>query len=98
MGKKTTQKRSLTENLRRNLITTGLILLVAYAGIHILTRTNGFRGLVADKISNGTRLPVVLEHCGMSPLLNLRLKNLDFPGVRMPEVNVVFDWFAWLSK
>lgn len=98
MAKKKQSKRTLRETLKRNLIMSGLILIVAYAGIHILSRTSGFRGLVADKISNGTRLPVALEHCGASPLLGLHLKNLDFYGVRMPYVKVVFDWFAWLSK
>jgi hypothetical protein len=98
MAKKNKNKRTLRENLKRNILTGALIVLVAYAGIHIISRTNGARSLVADKISNGTRLPVALEHCGATPLLNLHLTDLDFYGVRMPEVKVVFDWFAWTSK
>ena len=98
MAKKKKTKRTLRENLKLNLFTGGLILLVGYAGIHIISRTNGFRGLVADKVSNGTRLPVALGHCGATPLLGLHLKDLDFYGVRMPYVKVAFDWFAWLSK
>ncbi len=83
---------------KRNFITTGLILLVIYIGVHIISRTEGVRSMVADKISNGTRLPVALESCAATPLLGLRLKDLDFYGVRMSEVKVKFNGFAWLSK
>ena len=98
MAKETKSKRPLRDILKRNAIIAALVLFVGYAGVHIISRTDGFRSLVADKIGSGTRLPVALEHCGMTPLLRLELKNLDFYGVRMPRVKITFDWFAWLSK
>lgn len=98
MAKKKKTGRPLRVTLKKNVIIAGLIVFVGYAGIHIISRTNGFRGLVADKISNGTRLPVALEHCGATPLLGLQFKNLDFYGVRMPDVKLNFDWLSWFSK
>ena len=47
-------------NLKRNILSGLLIALILYVSAHILSRTEGFRGMVADKISNGTRLPVAL--------------------------------------
>jgi hypothetical protein len=98
MAKKKKTGKTTVEKLKRNLLTSALILLVMYIGIHIISRTDGARGLVADKISNGTRLPVTLKKCGATPLLGLRLQGLDFPGARMPDVRIKIDWLAWLSK
>jgi len=84
--------------LRRNAIAGLLMILILYIGIHVISRTEGARGMVADKISNGTRLPVALESCAATPLLGLHLQGLDFHGVRMPDVQIRFNWFAWLSK
>ncbi len=92
--KKAVKKRRLKRNLWAGL----LIALIFYIGIHLISRTDGARTAVADKISNGTRLPVALESCGTTPLLGLHLEGLDFYGVRMPDVRVKFNWFAWLSK
>ncbi len=83
---------------KRNAITTLLIALVLYVGINIISRTDGARSAVADKISNGTRLPVALDDCGVTPLLGLRLRGLTFYGVEMPDVKVKFNWLAFLSK
>lgn len=85
-------------SLKRNLVSAILIVVILYIGIHVISRTEGARSFVADKISNGTRLPVALESCGATPLLGLRLKGLDFYGVQMPDVRVRFNRFAWLSK
>jgi hypothetical protein len=85
-------------SLKRNILTGVLIALILYIGVHVISRTDGARTAVADKISNGTRLPVALESCGATPLLGLRLKGLDFYGVQMSDVRVRFNWFAWLSK
>jgi hypothetical protein len=98
MAKKKTAKRSKRASLKRNSITVLLIAVAAYAGIHIISRTDGARSLVADKISNGTRLPVALERCGMTPLLGLRLQGLDFYGVRIPDMRIKFSWSAWLFR
>lgn len=96
MAKKTPPKKK--RNLKRNIWAGFLIALILYVGIHVISRTEGARSMVADKISNGTRLPVALESCGATPLLGLHLKGLDFYGVQMPDVRVKFNWFSWLSK
>ena len=85
-------------HLKRNIVWGVLVVLILYVGIHVLSRTEGARSFVADKISNGTRLPVALKSCGATPLLGLRLEGLDFYGVQMAEVHVRFNWFAWLSE
>jgi hypothetical protein len=95
MAKKTPPKK---RSLKRNLLGGFLIGLILYVGIHVISRTEGARSMVADKISNGTRLPVALESCGATPLLGLHLNGLDFYGVQMPDVRVKFNWFSWLSK
>ncbi len=86
------------DRIRRNLVATGLVVLVLYVGIHVISRTEGARAAVADKISNGTRQPVSLEKCGATPLLGLRLKGLGFPGATLPDVKLTFNWLAFLSK
>jgi hypothetical protein len=85
-------------SLKRNLLSSALIVIILYVGIHVISRTEGARSFVADKISNGTRLPVALQSCAATPLLGLHLKGLDFYGVQMPDVRVKFDWFARFSK
>jgi hypothetical protein len=98
MARKKITAKKKRKNLKRNLWATFFIALVLYIGVHIISRTEGARSMVADKISNGTRLPVALESCAATPLLGLHLKGLDFYGVRMPDVKAKFNWFAWLSK
>jgi hypothetical protein len=98
MAKKKAAAKKKKRNLKRNILTSVLIAIVLYVGIHIISRTDGARSMVADKISNGTRLPVALERCSATPLLGLHLQGLDFYGVRMPDVRIKFNWFAWLSK
>ena len=96
MAKK--KKGSLKRRWKRNTIASLLMCFVLYVGIHIISRTEGARSLVADKISNGTRQPIALESCGTTPLLGLRLKGLGFQGVEMPDVKISFNWFSFLSK
>jgi len=84
--------------LKRRAIMAGLVVLILYIGVQVISRTDGIRKAVADKISNGTRLPVSLEKCGTTPLLGLRLKGLAFPGVEMPDVELVFSCFSFFSK
>ncbi len=83
--------------LNRNLFSTVLVMLILYAGIHALSRTEGARTAIADKISNGTRQPVALKECAATPLLGLRLKGVSFQGVEIPEAIVSFNWFSFLS-
>ena len=83
---------------RRRLIATGLAGLILYIGAHVISRTEGVRALVADKISNGTRLPVSLNKCGATPLLGLHLKGLLIQGVEMPDVRLSFNWLSFLSR
>ncbi len=96
--KQTAKKGSKRRRLKRNLWAGLLIALILYVGIHIISRTDGARSAVADKISNGTRLPVALERCGTTPLLRLHLKGLDFYGVQMRDVRIKFNFFSFLSK
>lgn len=96
MAKKRAVSKSTT--LKRRAITAGLIVLLLYIGIQVISRTEGVRKAVADKISNGTRLPVSIEKCGATPLLGFRLKGLTFPGVEMPDVDLAFNWFSVFSK
>jgi hypothetical protein len=97
MAKKKVQAEK-KRHIKRDAAAISVVLLILYIGIHILSRTEGARSMVADKISNGTRLPVALEECGTTPLLGLRLNGLAFYGVEMPEVKVSFNWGAMFSK
>ena len=83
---------------RRRIITTAFVFLILYIGAQVISRTDGVLKAVADKISNGTRLPVSLDHCGTTPLLGFRLKGLVFSGVELPDVKMSFNWFSFLSK
>ena len=83
---------------KRNFITTGLVLLVLYIGAHVISRTEGFRSAVADKLSNGTRQQISIDACAATPLLGLRLKGLRFQGVEMPDVKMSFNGLSFLSK
>ncbi len=83
---------------KRNLVFGLIVVVILYIGIQLLSRTDGARSMVADKISNGTRLPVAIESCAATPLLGLHLKGLDFYGVKMPDVRIRFDWLAWTSQ
>ncbi len=87
-------------SVKRTLITTGLIFAILYVGIHVVSRTEGFRSLVTDKISSGTAQPVSLEKCGATPLLGLRLQGLSFQGVTIPEAKASFNFnpFTLFSK
>lgn len=97
MAKKGEQP-SMRTRIKRNLITAGIIVLILYIGAHVITRTQGFRSYVADKLSNGTRQLITLEECGATPLLGLRLRGLAFEGVEIPDAKVSFNWFSFLSK
>ncbi len=83
---------------RARWVATGLVVLILYVGAHLVARTEGVRALVADKISNGTRLPVSLEKCGATPLLGLRLQGLLIQGAEIPDLRLSFSWLAFLSK
>ena len=98
MVKKKANSSPVKKSLKRNFWASLVIALILYIGIHILSRTDGTRSWVADKISNGTRLPVALESCAATPLLGLRLEGLGFLGVQMPDVRIKFNWFFFLSK
>jgi len=98
MARKKETPKKKKRHPKRNLVFGLLIALILYIGIHLLSRTDGARSMVADKISNGTRLPVAIESCAATPLLGLHLEGLDFYGVKMPDVRIKFNWFAWLSK
>ncbi|MCF7816972.1 MAG: hypothetical protein K9M54_03730 [Kiritimatiellales bacterium] len=95
--KKAAAEKKKKGRVKRSVLTGLLLALILYIGIQVLSRMEGTRSLVADKISNGTRLPVALESCAATPLLGLHLKGLDFYGVQMTDVQIRFNFFAWLS-
>jgi len=97
MAKKSAKDSGRRTRLKRRLFTLGLVLLILYVGGHLVSRTEGIRALVADKISNGTRLPVSVKKCGMTPLMGFRMKGLLIQGAEMPDVTLSFNWFAFAS-
>ena len=97
-NKKTTPKKSGWQRIKRNALTALIILIVLYVGGHVLSRLEGTRQAVADKLSNGTRQQISIEKCGMTPFMGLHIKNLSFQGVEMPNVTMSFNWFSFLSK
>lgn len=86
------------KGLKRNVISTFLIALILYVGIHIIVRTDGVRSAIVDKISNGTRQPVAVESCSATPLLGLHLEGLTFYGTEMADVKVSFNWLAFIAR
>lgn len=84
--------------LKYKVVATVLVFLILYVGIQVISRTEGVRATVADKISNGTGLPVSLNKCAATPFLGLQLKGLTFPGVDAPDVRMSFDFFCFLPK
>jgi hypothetical protein len=99
MAKQADAKRGRKKGgFKRNLYSTVLVLLILYIGVHVVSRTEGARAAVADKISNGARLPVAIAECGATPLLGLKLKGLTFQGVEMPEVKISFNFLSFISK
>ena len=71
-----------------------LVVLVLYIGVHVLSRTDGIRFYVADKISNGTRQLVSLDYCAATPLLGLRLKGLRFSGLEIADAKISINLLA----
>ena len=98
MTRKNTAPAKSKKSLKRNFWAGIVIALILYIGMHVLSRTEGARSWVADKISNGTHLPVTLESSAATPLLGLRLKGLGFYGAKIPDVRIKFNWFSFLSK
>ncbi len=84
--------------VKKTLFTALVVALILYIGVHIISRTDGVRSAIADKLSNGTRQLITLEKCGMTPLFGLHLQGLSFQGVDIPEAKASFNWFAVFSK
>lgn len=99
MAKKETtkKKRPLKTRIKWNTITAVTLFLIGYIGAHVLSRTDGFKQAVTDKISNGTRQQVTVEAVGMTPLMGLHLQGLSFQGVLMPDVRMSFNPFSFFS-
>ncbi|HEY5654004.1 MAG TPA: hypothetical protein VIR63_06520 [Pontiella sp.] len=95
---KTAQTKPKKRRWKRDLATIFLFALIFYVGAHVISRTEGVRMTVADKLSNATRQQISLEKCGMTPLMGLRLQRLSFQGVEMPDVKISFNWLSFLSK
>ncbi|MBN2161574.1 MAG: hypothetical protein JXR25_06055 [Pontiellaceae bacterium] len=96
--KKSVDRKARRFGLRRRLIAAGLVLLILYIGVQVISRTDGVRSVVIDKISNGTRLQVSLKRCGATPLLGFRLEELTLNGMEFPDVRLRFDWFSRFRK
>ncbi|MDF7822993.1 hypothetical protein P4B35_03140 [Pontiellaceae bacterium B12227] len=95
--KQTVPKKRGWQRIKRNAITLLIIVIILYIGAHVISRLEGTRQAVADKLSNGTRQQISIEKCSMTPLMGLRIQNLSFQGVEMPEVIMSFNWFSFLS-
>lgn len=91
-------KKSRRKRWKRNFSTVLILALILYIGAHIISRMDGCRQLVADKLSSGTRQQISIEKCGMTPLMGLHIQNLSFQGVEMPDVKMSFNWFSFLSE
>ncbi|MDF7808382.1 hypothetical protein P4E94_13085 [Pontiellaceae bacterium B12219] len=99
MAKKSSApKKSLWQRWKRNAITTLIVLLIIYIGGHVLSRLEGTRQAVADKLSNGMRQQISIEKCSMTLLMGLHIEGLRFQGVEMPDVKMSFNWLSFLSK
>lgn len=98
MASNPAKKKPLRIRIKRNAILAFIVFLILYIGAHVITRTQGFRSAVADKLSNGARQLITLEKCGATPLMGLRLEGLGFEGASIPDVKVSFNWFSFFSK
>ena len=96
--KKTVPKKSRWQRIKRNAITALIILIILYIGAHVISRLDGTRQAIADKLSNGTRQPLSIQKSGMTLFCGLRLQGLSFQGVEMPDVKMKFNWFSFFSK
>lgn len=96
--KKTPPKKSKWQRFKRNAITTLILLIILYIGGHVISRLNGTRQAIADKLSNGTRQPISIEKSGMTIFCGLHLQGLSFQGVDMPDVKMKFNWFSFFSR
>jgi hypothetical protein len=99
MAKKSSApKKNLWQRWKRNAITTLIVLIILYIGGHVLSRLEGTRQAIADKLSNGTRQQISIDRCSMTLLMGLHIEGLRFQGVEMPDVKMSFNWFSFLSK
>lgn len=100
MAKKKTAppKKSKWQRFKRNATTTLIVLIILYIGAHIISRLDGTRQAIADKLSNGTRQPISIEKTSMTVLCGLRIQGLSFQGVEMPDVKLKFNWLSFFSK
>lgn len=81
----------------RNLFFNMLIAVILYVGIQLLSRTDGTRAFLADKLSGVIGEPVSIGRCEATPLLGLHLEKVVFRGLRMDEVHARLDWLCWVS-
>lgn len=98
MAKNKTTVKDKLKRWKRNTVTTLMVLFILYIGAHVISRLDGSRQMVIDKLSNGTRQQISLEKCGMTPLMGLHLQGLSFQGVDMPDVKMAFNWLSFFSK
>ncbi len=100
MAKKKTAppKKKKGRPLKRSALTALSLLVILYIGAHVISRLEGTRQAIADKLSNGTRQPISIEKSGMTALCGLRLQGLRFQGVTMPDVKIRFNGLFFLSK
>ncbi|MDZ8118476.1 hypothetical protein [Pontiella agarivorans] len=100
MAKKKTAppKKSKWQRFKRNAVTTLIILIILYIGGHVISRLEGTRQAIVDKLSNGTRQPISIQKTGMTLLCGLHLQGLSFQGVEMPDVKMKFNWLFFFSK
>ncbi len=69
--------RRVRDRVRRALGTFGFILVVLYITALVISRTPGFRSWLANELSRRWRCSVTVGGVALSPLLNLRLRDLE---------------------
>ncbi|QBG48698.1 hypothetical protein EGM51_15280 [Verrucomicrobia bacterium S94] len=77
-------KKNRWQRFKRNAVTALIILIILYIGGHVISRLEGTRQAIADKLSNGSRQPISIEKAGMTLLCGLRLQGVRFQGWKYP--------------
>ncbi len=78
------KKTGALRSLRNALVTALILLLIAYITGLAIGRTDGFRSIVADRLSRTLGMPVKLDRVSLSPTFNMTLRELETEGASLP--------------
>lgn len=94
---------SLLESVTRFWVTTLILLAIAYGTVLMISRTDGFRDLVRQDLTERAGFPVRLGASRMTPGLTIELKDVQGflhtnapPVVRIHEATLRVRWIPWL--